>query len=182
MFDLQEASTSTSVYLPYDLSTSRCRSISLCSERTNFPWLIPLSSFLPIEITPLSSRTRAHPFQVSPHSLRSCSCALRRKTGPSAGFFLGGAQLGFPRPSVVGRPAEGAGEADDGDGDAAGAVFGVCSRVSLRMPAGPPAQSLRFRLKGAMGEWEGESPLRIGNVGMRYGGKCSEERREDGPT
>ena len=90
-FDLLKASTS--VYLPYDLSTSRCRSISLSSERTNFPWSIPLSSSLPIEITPTSSRTRAHPFQVSPHSLRSCSCALRRKTGPSAGFFLGGSTI-----------------------------------------------------------------------------------------
>ena len=100
---------------------------------------------------------------------------------PKCRIFLGGAQLGFPRPSVVGRPAEGAGEADDGDGDAAGAVFGVCSRVSLRMPAGPPAQSLRFRLKGAMGEWEGESPLRIGNVGMRCGGeKLGREREERG--
>ena len=155
--------------------------IHITLQRTNkLSVVLNTPLFLPFRSRSLLSNTCA-PLQFHLTLFVRAPALSGGKLAQVPDFFGGGAQLGFPRPSVVGRPAEGrrgGGGRRRGRGRGRRRLWRLLSR--LVAGAGRPAPSLRFPLKGAMGEWEGESPLRIGSVGMRYGGeKLEREERTE---
>ena len=141
--------------LPMCPASSSRKSSSLCAlEHRRKRIAEKVSSLTP------SSQTRSyHAFTVFPfQSVPRPSVFTRRSPTqnwhPSSGFFLGGAQLGFPRPSSF-WPA----------GRRAGRRTGTRGRrrrpLSRRRRRRPASLSCLLG-KGATGEWGRESPFEFG--------------------